>query len=136
METPAKRLEIDNLQQILTCTFGILPIAAGLDKFFNLLVEWEMYVPPYMEEILPFSASTFMIVVGIIEIIAGIIVFAKTEVGAYIVCAWLTLIALSLILSGDHLDVAVRDLVMAISAYVLAKMTAIKKAPESAHSFS
>ncbi|HET6527413.1 MAG TPA: hypothetical protein VFG39_01545 [Balneolaceae bacterium] len=136
METTAKRLQINNLQQILKFTFGILPIAAGLDKFFNLLVQWEMYLPAYMEEIIPFSASAFMMIVGIIEIVAGIIVFTKTEVGAYIVCAWLALIALTLILSGDYLDIAVRDIVMAIAAYVLARMTALEKTPANAHNFA
>jgi hypothetical protein len=123
MITATKQSKINNLQQILMYTFGILPIAAGFDKFFNLLVDWEMYVPAYMEELLPFSASTFMIIVGIIEIIAGIIVLTKTELGAYIVSAWLALIALVLTLSGEHLDVAVRDIVLAIAAFVLSKMT-------------
>ena len=71
---------------------------------------------------LPFSAHSFMMIVGIIEIIAGIIVLIKPAIGGYIVAAWLTLIALTLLASGNYLDVAVRDLVMAIGAFSLAKI--------------
>ncbi len=116
---------IRNLQQILKYTFGILPIAAGLDKFFYILTDWSKYFPDYLMEIVPFELSTFVIIVGIIEIIAGILVFTKTELGAYVVSIWLALIALILIISGMYWDVAVRDIVMAISAFVLAKMTPI-----------
>ena len=83
-----------------------------------------------MSDILPFSTSTFMMVVGSIEILAGILVFTKTKTGAYIVSTWLALVALSLIFSGDHLDVAVRDIVMAIAAFVLARMTVENKIGE------
>jgi hypothetical protein len=72
---------------------------------------------------IPFSPATFMMIVGVIEIAAGLIVFFKTEIGAYIVSAWLTLIALSLLAGFIFLDVAVRDLVMALSAFLLARMT-------------
>lgn len=109
--------------QILKYTFGILPIAAGADKFFNLLTQWSDYLAPAVADMIPFSPSVFMMVVGIIEIIAGIIVLTKTRIGAYIVSVWLLLIALNLIISGNYLDVAVRDIVMAISAFVLAKLS-------------
>lgn len=114
---------IRTLWTILKYTFVIVPIAAGADKFLNLLVEWNTYLHPTLADLLPFSASAFMMIVGIIEIIAGIIVLKWTRLGAYIVSAWLSLIALSLLLSGHHLDVAVRDIAMAISVYVLAKLT-------------
>lgn len=114
-----------NLQQTLKYTFTVLPIVAGLDKFFNLLVNWETYVPVWMGNILP--PETIMIIVGIIEIIAGLIVLTKTEVGAYIVTLWLLAIAVVLITGGHYLDIAVRDIVMAIAAYVLARMTKILK---------
>lgn len=117
---------INNLQQLLKYTFVVLPIAAGLDKFFYLLVDWGQYFPDWLMSIVPFSLSTFVMIVGIVEIIAGLIVLVKTELGAYIVCIWLALIALVLIISGHYLDVAVRDIVMAISAFVLARMTKMK----------
>lgn len=116
---------IRTLWTILKYTFVIVPIAAGADKFLNLLVEWNTYLHPALADLLPFSASAFMMIVGIIEIAAGLIVLKWTRLGAYIVSAWLSLIALSLLLSGHHLDVAVRDIAMAISAYVLAKLTEI-----------
>ena len=107
---------------LLKFTFGILPMVAGLDKFTNLLTDWEKYIHPGILETLPFSAHTFMMIVGVIEIIAGIIVFKKTEIGGYIVAAWLTLIALTLLTSLNYIDVAVRDFVMAIAAFSMARI--------------
>ncbi|NER15212.1 hypothetical protein GWK08_17280 [Leptobacterium flavescens] len=108
--------------EILKYTYGIVPIVAGFDKFTNLLTNWEQYVSPQMTSLLPFEAGTFMILVGAIEIIAGVLVFVKTQIGAYLVMGWLLLIALSLIASLSYLDVAVRDVVMAIGAFTLAKL--------------
>ncbi|UAY52720.1 hypothetical protein [Ferruginibacter albus] len=108
---------------LLRITFSVVPIVAGLDKFTNILTNWEQYLNPNITGILPFSPHVFMMIVGVIEIIAGVIVFRKAAVGALIVAAWLTLIALTLLASGHFLDVAVRDLVMAISAYSLAQLS-------------
>src|SRR5438128_1666779 len=113
---------LETVYTLLKFTFAIVPITAGADKFFNLLTNWAQYLNPGLVRILPFDAATFMMIVGVIEIVAGIIVFVKTEVGAYIVAAWLVCIALTLLASGSFLDVAVRDLVMAISAFVLARL--------------
>jgi uncharacterized membrane protein YphA (DoxX/SURF4 family) len=118
--------EITRLWTILKFTFGLVPIVAGADKFTNLLVQWDAYVHPSVAEMLPFSVATFMMIVGVIEVAAGILVLVRTELGAYVVSAWLVCIALSLIFTLHHLDVAVRDLVMAISAFVLARLTAIR----------
>ncbi|HMS50801.1 MAG: hypothetical protein IPI59_00730 [Sphingobacteriales bacterium] len=110
---------------LLKYTFGIVPIVAGTDKFTNLLTNWEQYINPSIASILPFSASVFMMIVGVIEIIAGIIVLIKTEIGGYIVAAWLTVIALTLLAGFNYLDVAVRDLVMAIAALSMARLSKI-----------
>ena len=115
-----------DIQVFLKFTYGIVPIVAGIDKFFNLLTNWPEYLNPTLAAILPFSDNTFMAVVGIIEIIAGMLVFIKPKLGAYVVCAWLVLIALSLIASGTFLDVAVRDLVMAVGAFALAKLSSLE----------
>jgi uncharacterized membrane protein YphA (DoxX/SURF4 family) len=122
-------MENNNLNQamkptlnLLKLTFVLVPIVAGLDKFTNLLTDWEQYIHPGIGEMLPFSGATFMMIVGIIEIVAGIIVLLKTEIGGYIVSAWLTLIALTLLASFNFLDIAVRDLVMAISAFAMARI--------------
>lgn len=111
-----------NAKTLLKFTYGLVPIVAGLDKFTNILTDWSQYLGSGLQDMIPFEAYTFMMIVGVIEIVAGVLVLTKTKIGAYIVAAWLTLIALTLILSGSYLDVAVRDLVMAIGAYVLAKL--------------
>ena len=118
-------VEIVKVQTLLKFTFGLVPIVAGADKFTNLLTDWSAYLNPSLASVLPFSAHTFMMIVGVIEIVAGILVLVKTRFGAYLVSAWLVLIALTLLASGKFLDVAVRDLVMAIGAYSLAKLTQI-----------
>ncbi|HWZ22608.1 MAG TPA: hypothetical protein VNW06_08140 [Cytophagaceae bacterium] len=107
---------------LLKLTFGIVPIVAGLDKFTNLLTNWENYLSPGIASMLPCTSHTFMLIVGVIEIVAGIIVFVKPAVGEYIVAAWLTLIAITLILSGNYFDVAIRDLVIAISIFSIARI--------------
>ncbi|MCL8006016.1 hypothetical protein M8845_01120 [Gelidibacter japonicus] len=111
------------VKKLLHYTFGFVPIIAGIDKFTNVLTDWTHYVSPNMADMIPFEVSTFMIIVGVIEIIAGILVIIRPMIGAYIVMAWLILIALTLIVSGSYLDVAVRDLVMAIAAFCLAKLS-------------
>jgi uncharacterized membrane protein YphA (DoxX/SURF4 family) len=122
METLNSNQTIKSTFTILKLTYGIVPIVAGLDKFTNLLTEWEKYLHPGLAKMLPFAPSTFMMIVGIIEVVAGIIVLARPVIGGYIVAAWLTLIALTLLASGNYLDVAVRDLVMAIGAFSMARI--------------
>jgi uncharacterized membrane protein YphA (DoxX/SURF4 family) len=107
---------------LLKYTFVIVPIVAGIDKFTDLLVNWDKYLHPGLTALLPFPVHTFMMVAGIIEVIAGIVVFLRPAIGGLIVAAWLTLIALTLLASGNYLDVAVRDLVMAISAYSMTQL--------------
>ena len=123
-------MEATNLNQairptvnLLKLTFGIVPIVGGLDKFTNLLTNWGNYLHPGLAGMLPFAPHTFMMIVGVIEIIAGIIVLARPVIGGLIVAGWLTLIALSLLAGGNYLDVAVRDLVMAIGAFSLARLS-------------
>lgn len=117
---------VNQLQNLLRLTYGIVPIVAGLDKFTNLLTNWPSYLGSGFSGMLPMSAIAFMKVVGIIEIVAGIIVLTRPLIGAYIVMAWLILIALELIFASHIFDVAVRDLVMAIGAYTLAELTKLK----------
>jgi hypothetical protein len=114
-----------DIQTFMKYTYGIVPIVAGADKFTNILATWEEYLNPTILGMLPFSAGTFMAIVGVIEIVAGIVVLIKPKIGAPVVCAWLVLIALTLITSGKYLDVAVRDLVMAVGAFVLFRLTTL-----------
>lgn len=123
MNTVTLKPEIQKLQQILKYVFVIVPIAAGADKFLNLLTDWTTYIHPAIADMLPISAATFMMVVGVIEIAAGILVLKLTRLGAYVVALWLILIALSLLFTWHHPDVAVRDIVMAVAAFTLAKLT-------------
>lgn len=111
------------VKNLMKYTFGIVPIVAGLDKFTNILTDWSHYIPNSVSGMLPFEPSTFMMIVGVVEIAAGILVLTKTKIGAYVVSVWLTLIALTLLFSWTYADVAVRDLVMAIGAFSLAKLS-------------
>lgn len=111
------------VKSILKYTFGLVPIVAGLDKFTNILTDWSQYISEGFAGMLPFEPTTFMMIVGVIEIVAGLLVLTKTKIGAYVVAAWLVAIALTLIFSWSYVDVAVRDLVMAIAAFCLAKLS-------------
>ena len=117
---------LKNIWNLLRITFTVVPVVAGLDKFTNLLVDWEKYLGP-IEGLIPFDPQTFMLIVGVIEIVAGILVFTRTQIGAYVVMAWLISISIVLIIGGYY-DIAVRDLSMAVAAYVLARLTVLKSA--------
>lgn len=110
------------VKRVLKYTFGLVPIVAGLDKFTNLLTNWSQYVSEGFADMLPLEVGVFMMIVGVIEIVAGVLVLTKTKIGAYVVAAWLVAISLTLIFSWSFVDVAVRDLVMAIAAFSLAKL--------------
>lgn len=125
MESKIKSHSLTQTFNLLKYTFGIVPIVAGADKFTNLLTHWEQYVNPSIASLLPFSPSVFMMIVGVIEIAAGIIVLKKAEIGGYIVAGWLTVIALTLLFGFNYADVAVRDLVMAIAALSMARISKI-----------
>ncbi|WP_185211597.1 hypothetical protein [Sphingobacterium mizutaii] len=125
MENTIKNHTLNSTFNLLKYVFVVVPIVAGADKFTNLLTNWEQYVNPSIADLLPFSAALFMKIVGLIEIVAGLIVFKKPELGGFIVSAWLTLIALSLLAGFNYVDVAVRDLVMAIAALSMARLAKI-----------
>lgn len=110
----------------LRLTYGLVPIVAGADKFFNLLTNWPKYLPEQIANALPISPDKFMLIVGVIEIVAGLAVLTKfTRLGAYVVMVWLLGIAATLVI-GHNYDVAVRDVVMAIGAYTLGQVAALR----------
>lgn len=119
----------------LKLAFGVVPIVAGLDKFLNLLTNWEQYLSPLVARMVP--ATAFMHAVGIIEIVAGLLVLSKwTRLGAYVVAAWLVGIALNLLTTGHYFDIAARDVVMAVGAFTLGRLSEVRagaraSAPES-----
>ncbi|MDX1328126.1 MAG: hypothetical protein R3299_10530 [Arenibacter sp.] len=117
------KLNIPLVVTLLKYTFGLVPIVAGLDKFANVLTDWSTYLSPWMIDFIPFEASTFMGIIGVVEVLAGVLVLIKTHIGAMVVSGWLVLIAFTLLIGGGYLDVAVRDLVMAVAAFSLAKLT-------------
>jgi uncharacterized membrane protein YphA (DoxX/SURF4 family) len=118
---------LDSTILSLRIAFGLTAFLAGLDKFLNLLTNWEQYVSPLALHILPLSAGALMRVAGVIEMIAGIAVLSGlTRLGGYVIAGWLTAIALSLVFSGRFLDVAVRDLVMALGAFTLARLSEMR----------
>ncbi len=125
METIQLKQNVQLVFNILKLTFTIVPVVAGFDKFTHILCDWTQYINPSILGMLPFSGTTFMIIVGIIEIIAGILVFVKPSVGGLIVSAWLILIALTLLAGWSFADIAVRDLVMAISAFSMTRLASI-----------
>jgi hypothetical protein len=131
METNHAKSGIRPVYQLMHLTFVVVPIVAGLDKFTDLLTQWEQYLHPTIVSLIPFPAHTFMMIVGVIEIIAGLLVLAKPHLGGLIVAAWLAGIALNLLLAGHYLDVAVRDLVMCISAYSMARISIMYSTKES-----
>lgn len=111
----------------LRIAFGLTAFLAGLDKFFNLLTNWEQYASPLILRMVPLSAGLLMRVAGVIEMIAGIAILAGlARLGGYVVAGWLTAIALSLLTTGQFFDVAVRDLVMACGAFTLAKLAEVR----------
>lgn len=102
---------------------------AGLDKFFDLLADWDGYLSPVIQGFLPMNATTFMHMAGVVEIAVGAAILTRwTREASYVATAWLGLIALNLVSSGRFFDVAVRDVEMAIAAYALARLTEARAA--------
>lgn len=114
---------------VLRIGLGVGPIVAGADKFTNLLANWEMYLNPLAPRLLHVQPATFMHLVGVIEIAAGILVLTRlTRYAAYIVMFWLIGIALNLITQGTFFDLAVRDIEISLGAFALAKLTEVREA--------
>jgi uncharacterized membrane protein YphA (DoxX/SURF4 family) len=108
----------------LRVAFGLGPLLAGLDKFTNILVNWEKYLSPMAQHTLPISPTNFMQIVGVVEIIVGLaILFGATRIFGYIAMIWLWCIAANLISTGTYYDIAVRDILLGLSAYALARVT-------------
>jgi hypothetical protein len=119
---------LDRAWWALRIGLGVGPFLAGLDKYFNLLTNWPAYMSPLALKILPFSGQTFMHIVGVIEMIVGLAILTKwTRLGSYVASAWLVAIAINLVSTGMFFDVAVRDLEMAVAAFVLARMTEVRR---------
>jgi len=107
---------------------GAAAFLAGLDKFFNLLTNWSMYLSPLAVRMIPVSTTTFLRVIGVVEMVVGLAILTKaTKAGAYVAAVWLLAIAVNLLTTGMFFDIAVRDVEMAIAAYTLASLTAVRE---------
>jgi hypothetical protein len=109
--------------QILHFGFTVAPILAGLDKFFHFMVNWDQYLAPFIANIFGGNGHAFMLAVGVIEIVAGLIVAFKPRIGAYIVAAWLAGIIVNLLILGAYFDVALRDLGLCLGALALGRLS-------------
>ena len=106
---------------------GVGPIVTGIDKYFNKLTDWTMYLSPLATKVVPVSDATFMHIVGVVEIIAGLVVLSRwTKLGSQIVALWLLGIAVNLLTTGLFYDLAMRDVEIAIAAFVLSQLSAVR----------
>lgn len=103
--------------------FVVLPIVAGLDKFFHLLANWDQYLAPQVTQLLPVTNHTFMLAVGVIEMAAGLLVAVRPRIGAYVVALWLWGIIVNLLLIQSFYDIALRDFGLSLGAIALARLS-------------
>jgi hypothetical protein len=107
---------------LLRIGFIVAPIVFGLDKFFDVLVNWERYLAPEINDLIPGNAHQAMLAIGVIEIVAGLVVAVRPRFGGYLVAAWLAGIIVNLLLIGDYYDVALRDFGLLLAALTLARL--------------
>ena len=117
---------LDSPLRVLQVALGLTATLAGLDKFFNILTDWSAYLSPAVAAALPFSVGAFMAIVGVVEIAVGVMILAiAPRIGAYVASAWLLLVAVNLALGG-YFDVAVRDVVMSLAAFTVARAVEVR----------
>jgi hypothetical protein len=124
-DTSAVRVSSPTYQayQILHLAFVVAPVAAGIDKFFHFLTNWDVYLAPIVPNMLGMTAHTFMLGVGLIEVLAGVVVAFAPRIGGWVVGLWLCGIVLNLLLLGSYFDVALRDSGLALGAFALARLS-------------
>jgi hypothetical protein len=116
------RTGADEAYLLLRTVFTVAPIVFGLDKFVQLLSDWDFYLAPWINDLLPGSAHDAMLVVGVVEVLAGVLVALRPRIGAYVVALWLAGIIVDLITVGDYYDVALRDFGLLVGALALARL--------------
>jgi hypothetical protein len=115
---------------LLRIGFTVAPILFGLDKFFDVLVDWRIYLAPEIDDLIPGNAHQAMLAVGVIEILAGLVVAVRPKFGGYLVAAWLTGIIVNLLMQADYYDIALRDFGLLLGALTLARLaTAFERPP-------
>ena len=114
---------------LMRLAFTVAPIAFGLDKFFNVMVDWPIYLAPWIDDIAPGSSQDFMYVVGATEVLAGVIVALKPRYGAYVVAGWLAGIVVNLLTASGYYDIALRDFGLMLGALALARLASVYDPP-------
>src|SRR4051794_17447002 len=114
---------------MLRVGFTVAPILFGLDKFFNVMVDWPKYLAPWINDIIPGTAQQFMYFVGVTEIVAGVLVALKPRYGAYVVAAWLAGIIINLLTYSGFYDIALRDFGLMMGALTLARLASVYDPP-------
>jgi hypothetical protein len=107
---------------LLRTVFTVAPIAFGLDKFLGLLTDWERYLAPWVDALVPGNAHQAMLAVGVVEVLAGVLVAVRPAIGGYVVAAWLLGIIVNLVTMGEYLDIALRDVGLMVGALALARL--------------
>jgi hypothetical protein len=114
---------------LMRLAFTVAPIAFGLDKFFNVMVQWPNYLAPWIDDIAPGTGQQFMYFVGPTEILAGVIVALKPRYGAYVVAGWLAGIIINLVTYSGFYDIALRDFGLMLAALTLARLASVYDPP-------
>jgi hypothetical protein len=129
-ETQPHALALPELRafQLLHIGFTVAPILAGLDKFTHLMVNWDLYLSPVFTRLVPIDGHLFMQIVGVIEIIAGVLVYIKPRIGGYVVAFWLWGIIVNLLSIPGYYDIALRDFGLSLGALALAQLAEDKDA--------
>jgi hypothetical protein len=117
--TPTRTQGAARAYWLLRALFVVAPIAFGLDKFFGLLTNWEVYLAPWIDDLVPGTAHQAMLAVGVVEILAGVLVAIAPRYGAPVVAVWLGGIIVNLVSMGSFFDIALRDLGLLVSAVAL-----------------
>jgi uncharacterized membrane protein YphA (DoxX/SURF4 family) len=132
LSTPAPQLEAARHRQaflLLRTVFVVAPILFGLDKFTNLLTDWTMYLAPVATSVVPLPAQTIMYIVGVVEIVAGVVVAVRPRIGSAIVALWLLGIIINLIVLGSFYEVALRDFGLLVGALALNRLCPVRLSP-------
>ena len=114
---------VSGIQMMLRIAFTVVPIVMGADKFFHFLTNWDEYLAPVIANNLPVTGHQFMLIVGVIEMVAGLLVAVVPQVGGYVVMVWLWAIIINLLLIPDYYDIAIRDFGLSLGALTMARLT-------------
>lgn len=107
---------------LLRTLYVVAPVLFGLDKFAGLLTDWDGYLAPQLDALVPGTAHQAMLAVGVVEILAGVLVAVSPRIGGYVVAAWLAGIIVDLLLLGGYGDIALRDFGLLVGALALARL--------------